>query len=120
MLSPKMASMSPGARPSSSQIASWSFRRFVRYPRGKKLESVPKISRSAPIASIVSRNRSARVGRWGSRLVQLFDDELSMWTFWYWAATISASRKNPAPKCGMIQATDGKRSAGPARSSGLP
>ena len=55
------------------------------------------------------RRRRASVP--GTYLTQLFELDVSKWMFGHASAAISASRKKPAPKCGTMTGTFGKRAA---------
>ena len=75
-------------------------------PRGKNDESVPNSRRSGPSDSSVYRNTSARVspGRYRGHPFEL---DVSRWMFGQMSAAISASLRNPAPKCGITTGATG-------------
>ena len=83
-------------------LLSWTCR---THPRGKYEESLPKSSRSGPTTASACRNTSASVRP--TYFIHAFELEVSSRTLEQRSATISASRRRPAPKCGMMIGTVG-------------
>ena len=75
----------------------WVSATSATHPLGKKDESLPKSSRSGPRTASACCMTAQRVTA-GKYLTQLFELDVSKHTFEQRSASISASRKNPAPK----------------------
>src|SRR5689334_20752509 len=109
-LAPKICSRAAASAPTASSARRCASAIAACHPRGKNDESVPNSNRLAPTTASDWRNTASSV-RPGTYLIQLFELEVSRWIVGHWSAAIRASRKNPAPKCGMITGTDGYSSA---------
>src|SRR5437667_5649515 len=103
---PKIFAFTSVPRPISSSAADCCWCTSFTHPRGKNDESVPNSNRSGPSTASACLKTAGSVSP-GVYLIQLLELEVSNRTFEHRSATINASRRRPAPKCGTMIGSDG-------------